>query len=277
MPEEVRGRARIVQKQPGVVYGLGVVAEVLRQCGVEDVDNLVVEGQWREEVPVDVAFIGGPAAALFAAERTALNFLCHLSGVATLTASFVAPVERTGAASSTRARPPRACVRWRRRRCCRGREQSPHGPLRRDPDQGEPRRYRGRPGRGRPARAARPDLAVEVECRNLDEVAYALGTGADRLLLDNMEPASSGSRAAARRNTGAGDRPSLEASGGVNLGTVRTIAETGVDYISVGALTHSAPALDFSMLIEASCGASLEQWRGGGPSSTRPPVCSLGQ
>src|SRR3954471_23447829 len=89
VPEGVRGRARIVQKQAGVVYGLGVVAEVMRQCGVEDVDNLVVEGQWREEVPAEVLFASGPAAALLAAERTALNFLGHLSGVATLTARYV--------------------------------------------------------------------------------------------------------------------------------------------------------------------------------------------
>src|SRR3954454_6404306 len=79
VPPEARGRARIVQKQAGVVYGLGVVAEVMRQCGVEDVDNLVVEGQWKEEVPAEVLFASGPAAALLAAERTALNFLGHLS------------------------------------------------------------------------------------------------------------------------------------------------------------------------------------------------------
>ena len=99
--------------------------------------------------------------------------------------------------------------------------------------------------------ASIPDLAVEVECRNLDEVAYALGTGADILLLDNMDardPARGGELR--DENAGSGKGPSLEASGGVNLETVRGIAETGVDLISVGALTHSAPTLDFSMLIE---------------------------
>src|SRR4051794_34179848 len=79
VPAEARGRARIVQKQSGVVYGLGVVAETMRQCGVEDVDNLVVEGRWRDGVPADVALANGSAAALLAAERTALNFLGHLS------------------------------------------------------------------------------------------------------------------------------------------------------------------------------------------------------
>ena len=102
------------------------------------------------------------------------------------------------------------------------------------------------------ARGAHPELAVEVECRNLDEVAYALGTGADRPAARQHGHRDS-ARAVALRDTesgGAGKGPSLEASGGVDLETVRAIAETGVDFISVGALTHSAPTLDFSLLIE---------------------------
>jgi nicotinate-nucleotide pyrophosphorylase (carboxylating) len=92
---------------------------------------------------------------------------------------------------------------------------------------------------------------VEVECRDLEEVAYALGTGADVLLLDNMDlEALRGAVRLRDENASTGKGPSLEASGGVDLETVRGIAETGVDLISVGALTHSAPALDFSMLIE---------------------------
>ena len=85
-----------MQKRPGVVFGLDVVEETMRQCGVENVDKLVVEGQWREEVPAEVALETGPAAALLAAERTALNLLGHLSGVATLTALFVKAVAGTG-------------------------------------------------------------------------------------------------------------------------------------------------------------------------------------
>jgi nicotinate-nucleotide pyrophosphorylase (carboxylating) len=100
------------------------------------------------------------------------------------------------------------------------------------------------------ARSKHPDLAVEVECRNLDEVAYALGTGADILLLDNMDLETLRGAVRLRDENVAGKGPSLEASGGVDLETVRGIAETGVDLISVGALTHSAPTLDFSMLIE---------------------------
>jgi nicotinate-nucleotide pyrophosphorylase (carboxylating) len=253
VPAEARGRARIVQKQSGVVYGLGLVAETMRQCGVEDVDNLVVEGQWRDGVPADVALASGSAAALLAAERTALNFLGHLSGVATLTARFVEAVAGTGAAIlDTRKTTPglrgleKAAVRAGGGRNHRmglydailikenhialadTLAKAVHG-----------------------ARSEHPELAVEVECRNLDEVAYALGTGADILLLDNMDLETL--RGAVRlrdENAAAGKGPSLEASGGVDLETVRGIAETGVDLISVGALTHSAPTLDFSMLIE---------------------------
>jgi nicotinate-nucleotide pyrophosphorylase (carboxylating) len=253
VPAEARGRARIVQKQAGVVYGLGVVAEVTRQCGVEDVDNLVGEGQWRGEVPAEVLFASGAAAALLAAERTALNFLGHLSGVATLTARYVEAVAGTGAVIiDTRKTTP-------------GLRELEKGAV----VAGGGRNHRmglydailikenhialaGNLAKAvHAARTKHPDLAVEVETRNLDEVAYALGTGADILLLDNMDLATL--RGAVRlrdENAGSGKGPSLEASGGVNLETVRGIAETGVDLISVGALTHSAPALDFSLLID---------------------------
>jgi nicotinate-nucleotide pyrophosphorylase (carboxylating) len=101
------------------------------------------------------------------------------------------------------------------------------------------------------ARKAHPEMAIEAECRNLDEVSYALGTGADLLLLDNMDDGALREAVRLRdEHAPAGKGPSLEASGGVSLETVRAIAETGVDLISIGALTHSAPTLDFSMLIE---------------------------
>jgi nicotinate-nucleotide pyrophosphorylase (carboxylating) len=254
LPAEVRGRARIVQKQPGVVFGLGVVAETMRQSGVEDVDNLMVEGQWRDAVPADVLFASGPAAGLLAAERTALNFLGHLSGIATLTARFVEAVAGTGAAIlDTRKTTPGL------------RELEKAAVL-----AGGGRNHRmglydailikenhialagGLAKAVHAARAKHPDLAVEVECRNLDETAYALGTGADVLLLDNMDAGTLRKAVELRDGTAGrgGGGPSLEASGGVTLETARTIAESGVDFISVGALTHSAPTLDFSLLID---------------------------
>jgi nicotinate-nucleotide pyrophosphorylase (carboxylating) len=253
MPEGARGRARIVQKQAGVIYGLAVVAEAMRQCGVEDVDSLAVEGQWRDGVPAEIVLASGPARGLLAAERTALNFLAHLSGVATLTARFVEAVSGTDAAIlDTRKTTPGL------------RELEKAAVL-----AGGGRNHRmglydailikenhialagGLAKAVHAARSAYPDLAVEVECRNLDEVAYALGTGADVLLLDNIDTDSLRKAVELRdEEAPSGAGPSLEASGGVTLDTARSISETGVDFISVGALTHSAPALDLSMLVE---------------------------
>jgi len=95
-----------------------------------------------------------------------------------------------------------------------------------------------------------PTEYVEIECRDVEEAAYALGAGADRLLLDNMSPRELREAVALRDAERGPAGPPLEASGGVTLDNVREIAETGVDFISVGALTHSAPALDFSLLLE---------------------------
>jgi nicotinate-nucleotide pyrophosphorylase (carboxylating) len=252
VPEGAQGRARIVQKQAGVVFGLDIVEEVMRQCGVEHVDKLVVEGQWREEVPAEVALATGPAWALLAAERTALNFLGQLSGVATLTARYVEAVAGTGAGIlDTRKTTPGM----------RGLEKAAVVA-------GGGRNHRmglydailvkenhialagGVAKAVHSARTARPDLPVEIECRDLEEVAYALGVGADRLLLDNMDTETLRKAVELRDTSGGAKPPSLEASGGVSLETVRSIAETGIDFISIGALTHSAPTLDFSLLLE---------------------------
>jgi nicotinate-nucleotide pyrophosphorylase (carboxylating) len=253
VPDDARGRARIVQKQPGVVFGLAVVAETMLQCGVEDVDNLVVEGQWRQEVPAEVILASGSATALLAAERTALNFLGHLSGVATLTARFVEAVAGTGTRIlDTRKTTPGLRALEKAAVAAGGGQNHRMGLY--DAILIKENHIALAGGLAKAvhaSRSARPELPVEVECRNLDEVAYALGTGADRLLLDNMDTEALRGAVKLRDEQGSGEgKPTLEASGGVSLETVREIAETGVDYISVGALTHSAPTLDFSMLIE---------------------------
>jgi nicotinate-nucleotide pyrophosphorylase (carboxylating) len=253
VPAEARARARIVQKQPGVVYGLGVVAETTRQCGVEHVERLVVEGRWREEVPAEVLLASGSARALLAAERTALNFLGHLSGVATLTARFVEAVAGTGARIlDTRKTTPG--LRGLEKAAVAAGGGLNHRMGLYDAILIKENHIALAGGLAKAVHAARgshPDLAVEVEVRDLEETAYALGTGADLLLLDNMD--AEALRAAVKlrdENAAPGKGPSLEASGGVTLETVRAIAETGVDFISVGALTHSAPTLDFSLLLE---------------------------
>jgi nicotinate-nucleotide pyrophosphorylase (carboxylating) len=253
VPEDARGRARVVQKQPGVVFGLAAVAEAMRQCGAEDVDNLVVEGQWREEMPAEVLIASGPARALLAAERTALNFLGHLSGVATLTARFVEAVAGTGAAIlDTRKTTPGLRALEKAAVVAGGGRNHRIGLYDAILIKENHIAMAGSLAKAvYGARGAYPDLSVEVECRNLDEVSYALGTGADLLLLDNMDTETLREAVRLRdENSPAAKGPSLEASGGVSLETVRGIAETGVDLISVGALTHSAPTLDFSMLIE---------------------------
>jgi nicotinate-nucleotide pyrophosphorylase (carboxylating) len=252
VPEQARARARIVQKEAGVAFGLALVAETMHQCGVEDVDNLVVEGQWREQVPVEVLLAGGSARSLLAAERTALNFLGHLSGIATVTARFAEEVKGTGTTIlDTRKTTPglrglekaavaaggglnhrmglydAILIKENHIALAGGLAKAVHG-----------------------ARSNHPELAVEVEVRDVDEAAYALGTGADRLLLDNMSAEEMRTVVGLRDENGGADGVSLEASGGVTLENVRAVAETGVDFISIGALTHSAPGLDFSLLLE---------------------------
>jgi nicotinate-nucleotide pyrophosphorylase (carboxylating) len=253
VPEGARGRARIVQKAPGVVFGLAAVAETFRQRGVESVDNLVVEGQWREEVPAEVVLAVGLGRALLAAERTALNFLGHLSGVATLTARYVEAVAGTGAAIlDTRKTTPGLRELEKAAVAAGGGRNHRMGLYDAILVKENHIALAGGVAKAvHAARTAQPGLPVEIECRDLEEVAYALGTGVDRLLLDNMDVETL--RGAVELRDGEAGResgPKLEASGGVSLETVGEIAATGIDCISVGALTHSAPALDFSLLIE---------------------------
>jgi nicotinate-nucleotide pyrophosphorylase (carboxylating) len=241
--EGVPARAVIVQNQPGVVYGLAAAELVLAEGrGDVEVERLTEEGQWREGGEVLTA--RGDAAALLGGERVALNFLGHLSGIATLTAQYVRAVEGTGVRLlSIRKTTPglreleRAAVRAGggfNHRAGLGDGiliKENHAAL------------AGGVGEAvRRARQAAPDLALEVECTSLDEVEAALAAGAERLLLDNMSPARL--RQAVARVDG---RAILEASGGVTLESVRDHASTGVQFISVGALTHSAPVLDLSL------------------------------
>ncbi len=253
VPVDARARARIVQKQPGVVYGLAVVAEAMRQCGVADVDNLVVEGQWREDVPADVLLASGGARGLLAAERTAINFLGHLSGVATLTARYAEAVLGTGTTIlDTRKTTPG--LRHLEKAAVAAGGGVNHRMGLYDAILIKENHIAAAGGLAKAvyaARNAKPEKAIEVEVRNLDETAYALGMGVDRLLLDNMSPDQLRGAVALRdENAGGPDGVSLEASGGVTLDNVREIAETGVEFISIGALTHSARTLDFSMLLE---------------------------
>ena len=252
VPEETQARARIVQKQPGVVFGLALVAETMRQCGVEHVDNLVVEGQWRDEVPAEVLLASGSARALLAAERTAINFLGHLSGVATITARYAEAVVGTGTTILDTRKTTPGLRRLEKAAVAAGGGINHRMGLY-DAILIKENHIAAAGGLAKAvhaARSAQPEMAIEVEVRDLDEAAYALGMGVDRLLLDNMSLDSMREAVALRDETTGEQAVSLEASGGVTLENVREIAETGVEFISIGALTHSAPTLDFSMLLE---------------------------
>jgi nicotinate-nucleotide pyrophosphorylase (carboxylating) len=245
-----RARARIVQKQPGVVFGLAAVREVFAQTGAGELDALVVEGQWRDAVPVDVAVVAGPARAVLAGERTALNLLAHLSGVATLTARFVEAAQPGGARIlDTRKTLPGLRALEKAAVAAGGGTNHRQGLY--DAILIKENHVALAGGLERAvalARAAQPGMEVEVECRDLEEVGEAFAAGAGRLLLDNMSTAELEAAVAARDEAGTGAL--LEASGGVSLETVGAISATGVDLISVGALTHSAPALDLSLLLD---------------------------
>jgi nicotinate-nucleotide pyrophosphorylase (carboxylating) len=251
VPATAGARARIVQKEAGVAFGFDAVEETMRQCGVEHVDKLVLEGQWRHGVPAEALLASGSATALLAAERTALNFLGHLSGIATLTAGFVEAVAGTGAhILDTRKTTPGLRTLEKAAVAAGGGRNHRMGLY--DAILIKENHIALAGGVAKAiylARKAQPQLPIEVEVRNLDETAYALGTGADRLLLDNMDLETL--RGAVKlRDENSSSGPALEASGGVDLNTVRAIAETGVDFISIGALTHSASSLDFSLLLE---------------------------
>ena len=252
VPADARARALITQKGPGMLFGLEAAEEAFTQAGAESFDRILGESEWRVELPADIALVEGPARALLAAERTALNLLGHLSGVATLTARFVDAVRNTDAqVLDTRKTTPG--LRALEKAAVAAGGGTNHRMGLHDAILIKENHAALAGGVGRAvelAREAQPQMAIEVECRDAREVEAALAAGAHRLLLDNMDP--DGLRAAvAARDAAAGKRRAeLEASGGITLANAAEIAATGVDFISVGALTHSAPALDVSMLLE---------------------------
>ena len=250
VPEDVVATATITQKQPGVLFGLEVAAEVFHQAGADELKPLPAEGRWRDDVPAAVARINGTARALLAGERTALNFLCHLSGIATFTARFMRAAEGTGVrVLDTRKTLPGLRTLEKAAVAAGGGTNHRMGLHDAILIKENHAALVGGVGEAvRRAREARPELPVEVECRDFDEIREAIEAGAGRLLLDNMTPSELQEAVAAVRRTGSAVE--LEASGGITLENVAEIAASGVDYVSIGALTHSSPALDLSMSVE---------------------------
>ncbi|NQU10383.1 carboxylating nicotinate-nucleotide diphosphorylase [bacterium] len=249
IPAEVRAAARLVARDPGVVAGLPLVEAVFRQldpgltieCGVAD--GAVVAAD------AEIARLRGRARPLLTGERTALNFLQRLSGVATLTRQFVEAVAGTNATiRDTRKTTPTLRALEKYAVAVGGGENHRLGLFDAVMIKDNHRAVLARLGAGalsdavRAARRRQPPVPVIVEADTLDEVEQAVAAGADQVLLDNMSVDEL--REAVRL---VGGRARTEASGGVRLSTVRAIAETGVDYISIGALTHSARAVDVSL------------------------------
>lgn len=248
VPAEARAVARIRAKAEGVVAGVQVAAALFRYAG--GAATIAVQAAVEEGARVRpgdaVLVVEGPARALLAAERTALNFLIRLSGIATLTAKFVAAVEGTGAKIlDTRKTTPlwRALERFAVRA-----------------GGGENHRYalydavlvkENHLAFGEDLAAAlarRPEgMPAIVEAEDMAEFRAAVAAGADVVMLDEWPPADV---ALARRERGTRTRPLLEVSGGINLNNIRAYAEAGAERISIGGVTHSAPALDLSMRVE---------------------------
>jgi nicotinate-nucleotide pyrophosphorylase (carboxylating) len=246
-----RARAVISQKADGVISGLSVAEAVFRRLDPDAViERLGPEGEWRES-PAPVLSVEGSAQALLTAERTALNFLGRLSGIATATAKVVRAVEAAGGNAKildTRKTTP-GLRRLEKRAVADGGGVNHRAGLY-DAMLIKENHSAAAGGVGeavRRARTARPDLPLAVEVRDAAEIDAALAAGAPRLLLDNMTPGEV--RAAVAQ---VGGRAELEASGGVDAETVLVYATIeGLDYVSMGALTHSAPGLDLSLALEA--------------------------
>lgn len=244
VPAAARGRADLVARTPGVVAGLSVAEAVFALASADlECAELAADGD-RVAAGQPVLTVTGPVRAILTAERTALNLLCHLSGVATLTRRWAEAIAGTKAAiRDTRKTTPglRALEKYAVR--CGGgvnhRMSLSDAALIKDNHVAAA----GSVARAfAEVRAQEPSLPLEIECDTLDQVAEALAAGAEEILLDNFTLAD---MVAAVRL--AGGRALLEASGGLTLASARAVAETGVDYLAVGALTHSAPALDIGL------------------------------
>ena len=242
LPDAV-GTAELVVKEPGVVCGLRAAETTFRALDPEiEFESLVAEGAVVEQV-TPVAVVTGSERAILTGERVALNFLGRLSGVATLTRRYVDAIEGTGAAVlDTRKTTPGLRVLEKHAVLCGGGRNHRFGL-----DDGVLVKDNHLRAAGSIADAvehlrAATVLPIEVECDTLEQVWEALEAGVDAILLDNMSLGELRSAVAL-----VDGRARLEASGGITLESIRAVAETGVDEISVGALTHSARSLDVSL------------------------------
>lgn len=252
VPARTRATARIVAKADGVIAGLAMVSAVfLRLDPRVEVMTDCVDGT-RVVAGDTVCTIKGPARAILTGERTALNFLQRLSGIATMTRQFVDAIEGTGAAIlDTRKTTPAWRLLEKSAVAAGGGQNHRFGlfdmVLLKENHIAIAGGIKEAIERVRDANDR--DLRVEVEVRNKDELKKALEAGCDRVLLDNMDIQAIREAVRIVRKNAPGVE--IEASGNMSLDRVRAVAETGVDFISVGALTHSVSALDLSLLMKS--------------------------
>jgi nicotinate-nucleotide pyrophosphorylase (carboxylating) len=244
-----RARARIEQKQAGVVFGIEVAETVFRSLDPSlEWSPVRGEGEWLSHPPATVVEIAAQTRALLTGERVALNFLQHLSGIATAAAEAAHELRGTQAkVLDTRKTTPGLRALEKQAVASGGGHNHRMGLydaiLIKDNHiamSGGVVAATARALQRRP-----PGCAVEVECSDLGDVEEALNAGAERILLDNMTPAEVA--AAVRLVDG---RATTEASGGITLQNLKDYGATGVNFVSLGSLTHSAPALDLAMTIE---------------------------
>jgi nicotinate-nucleotide pyrophosphorylase (carboxylating) len=260
VPTDRQAQAQLVARQPGVICGLPLARRLAERFDSRLAFAACAGDGDRLAAGAAAARLSGPAGAILSVERTMLNFVRHLSGVATLTAAYVAKVRGTAAGIyDTRKTTPgwRALEKYAVR-CGGGRNhrmdlsdmvliKDNHLKLM----GGRPRDPQAVREAVERARAACPRVPVEVEVEDLQQLEAALAARPDFILLDNMTPEQTAQAVAMAQHLSIGsERPQLESSGGIDLSNVRAYAEAGVDRISIGALTHSAPALDLSLDIE---------------------------
>jgi nicotinate-nucleotide pyrophosphorylase (carboxylating) len=246
VPADARAKAVMTQKAPGVVFGLDIAATVFRELDSDLAFTPVAEeGVWREAGGV-VATVEGHAGSILTAERTALNFLQHLSGVATATALAVREVQGTGARIlDTRKTIPGLRALEKAAVAAGGGTNHRFGLYDAVMVKENHADLAGGVGPAvRAAQAGAPGRHVTAEARDMDDVRAAVDAGADQVLLDNMDPGR------LREAVGiVAGRAQTEASGGITIENLRAHASTGVGFVSLGALTHSARALDISLTL----------------------------
>jgi nicotinate-nucleotide pyrophosphorylase (carboxylating) len=251
VPEEAQGLALILNKQEGVLAGIDICRQVFLMVDKDlQITTPLPDGTWLEYGQV-VLTIQGRTKSILTAERTALNFLQHLSGVATATHHLVKAVEGTRAKIlDTRKTTPGLRYLEKYAVACGGGQNHRMGLYDMVLIKDNHIEAAGGPAAAiEMVRQKNKKVKIEIEVQSLAQLEEAAGLEPDVIMLDNMKPEMMAEACRMVFSLPARDKGKLklEASGNVSLETVRQIAECGVDYVSVGAITHSAPALDFSL------------------------------